>query len=79
MGTYTQEEKQAVIDRVISGEPSASMLQWAGVDIKTAQVLVVHNDYDATANVYTHGDNDLKVAAASLQNEYLNNMLKTQK
>lgn len=56
-----------------------SMLQWAGVDIKTAQELMGHNDYDVTANVYTHGDNDLKVAAASLQNEYLNNMLKTQK
>lgn len=38
-----------------------------------------HNDYDVTANVYTHGDNDLKVSAAGLQNEYLNNMLKTQK
>ena len=37
-----------------------------------------HNDYDVTANVYTHVNNDLKVAA-SLQNEYLNNMLKTQK
>ena len=79
MGTYTQEEKQAVIDRVISGEPSASMLQWAGVDIKTAQELMGHNDYEVTANVYTHGDNDLKVAATSLQNEYLNNFLKAEK
>lgn len=56
-----------------------SMLQWAGVDIKTAQELMGHNDYDVTANVYTHGDNDLKVAAASLQNEYLNNFLKAEK
>lgn len=56
-----------------------SMLQWAGVDIKTAQELMGHNDYDVTANVYTHGDDDLKVAAASLQNEYLNNILKAEK
>ncbi len=38
-----------------------------------------HNDYDVTANVYTHVNNDLKVAAASLQNEYLNNFLKAEK
>jgi len=38
--------------------------------IKTAQELMGHNDYEVTANVYTHGDNDSKVAAASLQNEY---------
>ncbi len=56
-----------------------SMLQWAGVDIKTAQELMGHNDYDVTANVYTHGDDDLKIAAASLQNEYLNNFLKAEK
>ncbi len=56
-----------------------SMLQWAGVDIKTAQELMGHNDYEVTANVYTHGDNDLKVAAASLQNEYLKNFLKAEK
>ena len=31
------------------------------------------------AEDYTHGDNDLKVAAASLQNEYLNNFLKAEK
>ncbi len=38
-----------------------------------------HNDYDVTPNVYTHVNNDLKVAAASLQNEYLNNFLKAEK
>ena len=31
MRTYTQEEKQAVIDRVISGEPSASILADTGI------------------------------------------------
>ena len=35
MRTYTQEEKQAVIDRVISGEPSASILADTGMPKST--------------------------------------------
>lgn len=35
MRTYTQEEKQAVIDRVISGEPSASILADTGIPKST--------------------------------------------
>ena len=31
MRTYTQEEKQAIIDRVISGEPSTSILTDTGI------------------------------------------------
>ena len=35
MRTYTQEEKQAVIDRVISGEPSTSILVDTGIPKST--------------------------------------------
>ena len=35
MRTYTQEEKQAVIDRVISGEPSARILADTGIPKST--------------------------------------------
>ena len=35
MRTYTQEEKQAVIDRVISGEPSTSILTDTGIPKST--------------------------------------------
>jgi len=35
MRTYTQEEKQAVIGRVISGEPSASILADTGIPKST--------------------------------------------
>lgn len=35
MRTYTQEEKQAVIDRVISGEPSAHILADTGIPKST--------------------------------------------
>ena len=35
MRTYTQEEKQAVIDRVISGEPSAHILADIGIPKST--------------------------------------------
>lgn len=35
MITYTQEEKQAVIDRVISGEPSAIILSDTGIPKST--------------------------------------------
>ena len=31
MRTYTQEEKQAVIDRFMSGEPSANILAETGI------------------------------------------------
>lgn len=35
MRTYTQEEKQAVIERVISGEPSARILVDTGIPKST--------------------------------------------
>lgn len=35
MRTYTKEEKQAVIDRVISGEPSAHILADTGIPKST--------------------------------------------
>lgn len=35
MRTYTQEEKQAVIDRVISGKPSAHILADTGIPKST--------------------------------------------
>ena len=35
MRTYTQDEKQAVIDRVISGEPSARILADTGIPKST--------------------------------------------
>ena len=35
MRTYTQKEKQAVIDRVISGEPSARILADTGMPKST--------------------------------------------
>lgn len=35
MRTYTQEEKQAVIERVISGEPSARILADTGIPKST--------------------------------------------
>ena len=35
MRTYTQEEKQAIIDRVISGEPSTSILTDTGIPKST--------------------------------------------
>lgn len=35
MRTYTKEEKQAVIERVISGEPSARILADAGIPKST--------------------------------------------
>ena len=48
-----------------------SMLQWSGVDIKTAQELMGHSEYGVTANIYTHVDNGTKVKAAKLQDDYL--------
>ena len=47
------------------------MLQWSGVDIKTAQELMGHSEYGVTANIYTHVDNGTKVKAAKLQDDYL--------
>ena len=35
MRTYTQEEKQAVIDRVISGEPATSIIANTGIPKST--------------------------------------------
>ena len=42
MRTYTKEEKQAVIDRVISGEPSAHILADTGMPKSTPLQLVTH-------------------------------------
>lgn len=49
------------------------MLQWSGVDIKIAQELMGHSEYEVTANVYTHTNDDLKKNAAVLQSEFLRN------
>lgn len=48
-----------------------SMLQWSGVDMKTAQDLMGHSEIDVTANTYTHVDLDTKIHAAALQSDYL--------
>lgn len=50
-----------------------SMLQWSGVDIKVAQELMGHSEYEVTANVYTHNNDDSKKNAAVLQGEFLRN------
>jgi len=50
-----------------------SMLQWSGVDIKVAQELMGHSEYEVTANVYTHNNEDSKKNAAVLQGEFLRN------
>ncbi len=52
-----------------------SMLQWIGVDIKTAQELMGHNDYEVTANIYTHGSSAAKETAAVMQNEFTSGLL----
>lgn len=51
-----------------------SMLQWSGVDIKTAQVLMGHSEYGVTANIYTHIDEQSKNDAAQKQNEFIKGM-----
>lgn len=48
-----------------------SMLHWSGVDIKTAQELMGHSEYETTANIYTHVDDNSKANAAKLQDEYI--------
>ena len=53
-----------------------SMLQWIGADIKTAQELMGHNDYQVTANIYTHGSSAAKETAAVMQNEFIFGLLK---
>lgn len=52
-----------------------SMLQWSGVDIKTAQVLMGHSEYGVTANVYTHIDEQSKSNAAMLQDKFIKETL----
>ncbi len=47
-----------------------------GVDIKTAQELMGHNDYEVTANIYTHGSSAAKETAAVMQNEFISGLLK---
>ena len=48
-----------------------SMLQWSGVDIKTAQELMGHSEYGVTANIYTHVNEETKRRAARMQSEYI--------
>jgi len=48
-----------------------SMLQWSGVDMKTAQELMGHSEIDVTANTYTHVNTNSKERAAELQSNYL--------
>ena len=52
-----------------------SMLQWSGVDIKTAQELMGHSEYGVTANIYTHIDEQSKTNAAKLQERYIEDNL----
>lgn len=52
-----------------------SMLQWSGVDIKTAQELMGHSEYGVTANIYTHVDDATKNNAAVLQDKFINETL----
>lgn len=52
-----------------------SMLQWSGVDIKTAQELMGHSEYGVTANIYTHIDEQSKMNAAQLQDRYIRDEL----
>ena len=51
--------------------PYCSMLQWSGVDIKTAQELMGHSEYEVTANIYTHVDDATKNNAAVLQDKFI--------
>ena len=52
-----------------------SMLQWSGVDIKTAQELMGHSEYGVTANIYTHVDEATKNNAALLQDKFIKETL----
>ena len=52
-----------------------SMLQWSGVDIKTAQELMGHSEYGVTANIYTHVDDATKTNAAMLQDKFIKESL----
>ena len=52
-----------------------SMLQWSGVDIKTAQELMGHSEYGVTANIYTHVDDQSKNNAALLQEKFIRETL----
>ena len=51
------------------------MLQWSGVDIKTAQELMGNSEYGVTANIYTHVDEQSKDNAAWLQNKLIRETL----
>ena len=52
-----------------------SMLQWSGVDIKTAQELMGHSEHGVTANIYTHVDDATKTNAAMLQDKFIKETL----
>ena len=55
--------------------PDKRMLQWSGVDIKTAQELMGHSEYGVTANIYTHVDEATKTNAAMLQDKFIKETL----
>ena len=55
--------------------PDKHMLQWSGVDIKTAQELMGHSEYGVTANIYTHVDDATKTNAAMLQDKFIKETL----
>lgn len=44
-------------------------LQKSGIDIRTAQALMGHADITTTANIYTHSDEELLIAAAQAINK----------
>ena len=52
MRTYTKEEKQAVIDRVISGEPSAHILADTGIP-KSTLTLPIGERWTSAISIYS--------------------------
>jgi len=49
----------------------ATMLHYAGVDVKTAQSILGHKSITVTLGIYTHLDNKKKSEAASMLNNYI--------
>lgn len=52
-----------------------SMLSWAGVDIKSTQVLMGHSNFSTTANIYTHANEEIKTNVAIMQEDFIKNIL----
>ena len=69
MRTYTQEEKQAVIDRVISGEPSAHILADTGIPKNTFYSLlrIYQEEQNAANRKILHSITYLSTCMHSLQ------------